>query len=141
MGELSSILVFTGRGGGAYCRTVPTFLRSYCFTFVTDRVRSTKEGYVLTRVCPSIRLSVHIGGGYPGQVQQEGVSHLGYPPPTSDLAGGTPPWVLPPPPFKPGRGVPLPPTSGNTKQMEYLIRRGRYASCVHAGGLSCISLR
>ena len=21
--------------------------------------------------------------------------------------------------------------------MEYLIRRGRYASCVHAGGLSC----
>ena len=25
----------------------------------TDRVRSTREAYVLTRVCPSIHLSVH----------------------------------------------------------------------------------
>ena len=81
--------------------------------------------------------------------------------PTWDLAGrypllgGTPPWV---PPIWPGRGVPpaggtppwvplvrpgwgVPPAGGVPhfgKQMEYLIRRGRYASCVHAGGLSCI---
>ena len=26
---------------------------------------------------------------------------------------------------------------GTGQQMEYLIRRGRYASGVHAGGLSC----
>ena len=42
-----------------------------------DRVRSTREGYVLTRVCPSIILSVHTwwgrgtpggGGGTPPQI-------------------------------------------------------------------------
>ena len=62
-------------------------------TFIfTDRVYR-REGYVLTRVCPSIRLSVHIWevsgqfqiGGYNSQVQLRGtcvwrVPHLGYPP-------------------------------------------------------------
>ena len=33
-------------------------------TIVTDRVRSTREGYVLTRVCPSICLSTG-GEGVP----------------------------------------------------------------------------
>ena len=78
-----------------------------------------------------------------------GVPHLGYP--LSDLAGGcplpedTPPQVTPP--IRPGWGG-TPPSGtpppcqtwlggGYRKQMEYLIRRGRYASCVHAGGLSC----
>ena len=39
-----------------------------------------------------------------------------------------------------GGGTPryLPPGIG--QQMEYLIRCGRYASCVHAGGLSCSEL-
>ena len=32
------------------------------FLFITARVRSTREGNVLTRVCPSINLSVHRGG-------------------------------------------------------------------------------
>ena len=74
----------------------------------TDRVRSTREGNVLTRVCPSICLST-LGVGHPNQVQvgstparssrgggvpqpgpAQGVPHLGYPPP-SDLAGRFPP--------------------------------------------------
>ena len=47
-----------------------------------------------------------------------------------------------------GHGVPWPrmgyppamegSTPGIGQQMEYLIRCGRYASCVHAGGLSCL---
>ena len=49
-----------------------------------------------------------------------GVLHLRYPPPCQTWPGGTP-----------ARGEGTPPL------VEYLIRRGRYASCVHAGGLSC----
>ena len=53
----------------------------------TDRVRSTREGYVLTRVCPSVCQSTPSGGGgYPSQVQLgeggypcRGVPHLRYP--------------------------------------------------------------
>ena len=62
---------------------------------ITDRVRSTREGYVLTRVCPSINLSVHrqvqLGGGLPllgGGYPCWGVPLLGYP--LSDLAMGYP---------------------------------------------------
>ena len=48
--------------------------------FITDRVRSTREGYVLGRVCPSVCLSTP-GGGYPspgpGGVPQPGPG--GYP--------------------------------------------------------------
>ena len=75
-----------------------------CDIIITDRVRSTREDYVLTRVCPSIHPSVCLStpGGYPSQVQTGGypsqvqvggtparcwgVPHLGYP--LSDLAGG-----------------------------------------------------
>ena len=64
----------------------------------TDRVRSTREDYVLTRVCPSIHPSVcpHLGGGYPGQVGRGGVTPArsswveGVP-----LPGGTLPQVPP----------------------------------------------
>ena len=35
------------------------------YVFITARVRSTREGNVLTRVCPSTNLSVHRGGTYP----------------------------------------------------------------------------
>ena len=76
---------------------------------IADCVRSTREGYVLTHVCPFICLS--IWGGGPGQVRWG--------------RGGTRGRVSSPPP----------PPAGH--QMEYLIRRGLYASCVHAGGLSC----
>ena len=142
-----------------------------------------REGYVLTRVCPSVCLSTPGGvpwpgpdgrGGtparssegyplgtphqtWPGVSLLGGVPHLRYPP--SDLAGrvplpggyptsgtphqiwpgGTPTGDTPPqvPHMRPGRG------GGEVHlnwQMEYLIRRGRYASCVHAGGLSCLLL-
>ena len=75
--------------------------------FITARVRSTREGNVLTRVCPSINLSVHGGGG---QSSRGGVrSSRGW-----------------------GRG-----SAKIWQQKELLLRGGRYASCVHAGGLSC----
>ena len=45
-------------------------------------------------------------------------------PARSDVGGVYPRW-----------GTPSPHTG---QQMEYLIRGGRYASCVHAGGLSCV---
>ena len=59
---------------------------------VTDRVRSTREGYVLTHVCPSV--CPHLEGGvpqpgpgggegYPSQVQAGGGTPTG--------GGGTPP--------------------------------------------------
>ena len=34
--------------------------------FITDRVRSTREGYVLTRVCPSIHPSICLSTGVRG---------------------------------------------------------------------------
>ena len=64
---------------------------------ITDRVRSTREGYVLTHVCPSV---------------------------CPDGGGGTP--------ARSDGGI------STGQQMEYLIRRSRYASCVHAGGLFCL---
>ena len=69
------------------------------------------------------------GWGYPGQVQTGG-----YPP--SKAGWGT--WQRVPH-LNPQQGLPPPPGTG--QQMEYLIRRGRYASCVHAGGLSCLKER
>ena len=80
--------------------------------FITDRVRNTREGYVLKRVCPSIHPSVcpHLGGGIPQPgpgrgvplpgpagwgVPQQGVPHLEDPlppPPPSDLSRGVPRW-------------------------------------------------
>ena len=74
----------------------------------TDRVRSTREGYVLTRVCPSVHTGggdpsqVQVGGGYPCQVQPwipplvragGGYPDRGYPTsgtPLLDLAKGVP---------------------------------------------------
>ena len=87
-----------------------------CKLFFTDRVRSTREGYVLTRVCPSVILhSVcpHLGGGggYPSQAQLEGgyssqVQAGGYP---SQVWGGGGGGVSQP---GPDRGVWGYPTSG-----------------------------
>ena len=67
-------------------------LKKWNLIIFTEPVRSTREGYVLTRVCPSIILSVHPwGGGYPSQVHVGRVPH-----PTL----GTPP-------IRPGQGVSL----------------------------------
>ena len=123
---------------------------------ITDRVRSTTVRYCFHRC-----LSVHTSGGYPSQGgthlgyhpplarsgwgPQPGGTHLGYPrgqvrmggyPSQGGTCPGYPPW-----PAQDG-GVPQPvgarlgyPPLPAVQQMEYLIRRGRYASCVHAGGL------
>ena len=85
-------------------------------------------------------------GGTTARSRQGGVPHpaldggggggrLPWPGPNGGGGGGTPssPLVGCPP----ARGYP-PPRA--VQQMEYLIRRGRHASCVHAGGLSCSHL-
>ena len=73
---------------------------------------------------------------------------MGYPPPPSGLDGGTPP---PPPsglnevlplsgldaPHQDLMGHPPPPPRSAYRETEQLCGR-RYASCVHAGGLSCL---
>ena len=102
------------------CHNVPTTgVMGHVLEIITDRVRSTREGYVLTRVCPSVCLSTP-GRGYPGQVQPGGVpqpgpgegttarSRYGGTPMGGTQIGGTPtggtlPWV---PPIRPGRGYP-----------------------------------
>ena len=78
------------------------------------------------------------GGGVPCQVQPGGVPWPGggtlvggYPGRGGTLAGGV----------YPGWGGTLP--GGGTQlgqHREYLLHGGRYASCVHAGGLSCLLL-
>ena len=110
---------------------------------ITARVRSTREGNVLTRVCPSINLSVH-RGGYPypimlcnisqNAMRQRGGTWVRYPP------GGCT-RVRYPPGGVPGSGTP--PRGGTRvgQQKEYSLHGGRYASCVHAGGLSCFIMR
>ena len=63
-------------------------------------------------------------GGYPAR---------GYP------AGGYPGRVHPPAGYPPARAR----MGGGTQlgqQKEYSLHGGRYASCVHAGGLSCLIL-
>ena len=73
-------------------------------------------------------------------------SSLGAPPPSKAGWGyppsrdGVPPCQemgIPPPPSGPAIGYP-PPLG---QQKEYLICRGRYASCLHAGGLSCFEFK
>ena len=80
---------------------------------ITARVRSTREGNVLTRVCPSINLSVH-RGGYPYpimlcNISQNAMRQLGgvpgqVPPPGGGTRGGT---RVRYPPGVPGSGTPL----------------------------------
>ena len=76
----------------------------------------------------------------------------GYPPDQGwgiplDLGWGTPQtWDrVPPGPVPPGQGIPSRPGMGyphppppELGHNEHLLRGGRYASCVHAGGLSCL---
>ena len=70
------------------------------------------------------------GGGYPGRegTLAGGTLARGVPWPGGTLAGGVP-WL---------GGYPA--QWGGTQlgqHREYLLHGGRYASCVHAGGLSC----
>ena len=120
---------------------------------ISDLVRSTTGGYVFTGVClfrwgrgvtpspshitstgPMSLLGVPkwlVAGPFPDPLDQG----WGTPPPSQLKMGGTPWWGYPLP--RPGMGYPPPPRPGIGQQMEYLIHRGRYASCVHAGGFSC----
>ena len=113
------------------------------------------EGWrkVMFSLCPPFRgggtpSQVWVGGGYPISGLGRGVPHPrsrwggGYPIPGSGR-GGTPSQVyvggVPPPDL--GWGIPPdlgPGTPPKPDQhSEHLLRGGRYASCVHAGGLSC----
>ena len=118
--------------------------------FITARVRSTMEGNVLTRVCLSVHRGVPISHnalqhypechgaaeGVPCQVQ------LGGYPARGTLPGGVPCWGVP---CLGGYLIMVPPQPGQDwggtqlgQHREYLLHGGRYASCVHAGGLSCL---
>ena len=91
------------------------YMASRYLPFLPTAYVGRREGYVLTRVCPSIHLSVHTwgGGGIPGQVKAGGThnfffetSHdalqqypefhgMGTPPPTSKVqARGVPKFFL-----------------------------------------------
>ena len=71
-----------------------------------------------------------------------GVPHLGYPCQTwlgGAPAGGYPTLGTPPPSDLAG-GYPCQGGGGTPPRVEYLIRHGRYASCVYAGELSCCNI-
>ena len=78
---------------------------------ITARVRSTREGNVLTSVCPSIHPSVCPRGGYPYpimlcNISQNAMRQWGGPGQVPPLGGyPDPPWGVPGPPW----GVPRPP--------------------------------
>ena len=104
------------------------------------------------RYCFHRYLSVHISGGYPhgGPSFPTGVGGTpilpngrrypiqgqdgGYPIQDQDRGGGTPLSRSGP---RSGRGVGGTPNWNST----YLLRIGRYASCIHAGGLSCFKIK
>ena len=73
--------------------------------------RTPRGGYPVRYPPGGYPAQVPPPGGYPAQVPPRGGTRLRYPPPR----GGT--WV--------------------GQQKEYSLHGGRYASCVHAGGLSC----
>ena len=106
----------------------------YCF----HRCLSVHRG--VPHIYPIISPSYNTPTGplsFPGVPQ----SQLRHPHPRTGW--GTPAWpgpgldgVTPPPPSQDRDGVSLPLLGQHSM---YLLRRGRYASCVHARGLSCRS--
>ena len=136
-------------GGVPLAFTQEDFL--VCDVFITTCVRSKRESTVFTGVClltfqggtpsswwgvpPS---QVQVGEGVPPSSWHGGVPHPAdggrYPLPRSRWGvphpanGGYPPSR-----GSPRQGYPPPPEQHRV----YLLRGGRYASCVHAGGLSC----
>ena len=100
----------------------PTY-QNYCHWLLPPVYVVRREGNVLTRVCPSVCPQ---GGGYPYPIQLCNITQnaMGPWPGGVTLAGeGYPGW-------------------GGTQlgqHREYLLHGGRYASCVHAGGLSCVN--
>ena len=140
---------------------VLTILQTVKPIISTGPVRSTRELNIYTWEC----LSVHyqrgvlqpgprVGGGvYPHPSPLGGTpiwltggtprTELGYPP-KSGLDGVPPPpistgwgYPLPPPPCWQWMVIPPSPYQETEQQTEFLLHGGRYASCFHAGGLSC----
>ena len=88
------------------------------------------------------------GGGYPIPGLDGGTPplhpDLGWVTPHPDLGWGTPPVQtldrVHPPQSRTEWGTPPSPGQKTEQHSEHLLRGGRYASCVHAGGLSCLYL-
>ena len=123
-----------------------------CGKVITARVRSTTRRYCFHR-CLSVN---NCGGGYPVQVWMvggnPGQGWMGGATP-SQVWGGTPAksgWWGVPHPRSGWWGVPPTMTGWGTsphhdwmgyppkQHSEHLLCGGRYASCVHVGGLSCV---
>ena len=130
-------------------------------------VRYTPRGGVPRSGYPPGGSGYPPGGGVPGSGTPpgEGGTQVQVPPPGGVPGSGTPPGrgvprsgyppggtrVRYPPGGVPGSGTPpgvprsgYPPRGGYLtrvgQQKEYSLHGGRYASCVHAGGLSCVLL-
>ena len=115
--------------GGTRGRMPPLTQNFFIFMQFLGKIRQIVGWHPLFRVGapPSGKSWIHhcrgyapldLAGGYPCQ----GCTPPQVPPPLSDLA----------------RGYPC--QGGTPPRVEYWIRRGRYASCVHTGGLSCLKL-
>ena len=97
------------------------------------------QGYPILLTGGDTPLQDHDGGNpvVPFAIQD----WMGHPPPHPGLDGVPPPnprldGVPLPPPFQDWMGYPPSPS----QQSEHLLRGGRRASCVHAGGLSCFCI-
>ena len=132
MGQVGTVLyTVQGRDASGWDRWVQFYM--LCWN-VHDR-ELLPPAYVVRREGNSFTLfgSPHPGGG--GPVSHNALQHF---PECHGAAGG---GTLPGPAGGGGtlaRGVPWP--GGGTQvgqHREYLLHGGRYASCVHAGGLSC----
>ena len=114
-----NILTHLGRNAPQTNKLNKISTHAFELCLFTARVRSTREGNVLTRVCPSINLSVHRGGGYPYPIMLCNISQNamrqrwgGYPDPGYPPGSGTPPGGYPgqvPPGGYPGQ---VPPPGG-----------------------------
>ena len=70
--------------------------------------------------------------GYPNRGTPMGIPRTGGTIMEGSPIGGTPPWIPPPHQTCPGGTL-----MGGSPLSSTWYARGRYASCVHAGGLSC----
>ena len=116
---------------------------------ITARVRSTMGRYCFHR-CLSVRTQGGFTSSPSHNTSTRPMSFLGvYPSDWSQVPSWgypSPRWEYPILRYPPGQGRDTPPSQGwgtyppppgIGQQMEYLICGGQYASCVHAGGLSC----
>ena len=112
-----------GGGGGTPART------GWSWSVLTSNWQSGKRVQSFDKVCAIWRLNVRSLSANGTCTAVDGV-----PPPPSRTG-----WGPPPPPARTGWGNP-PPCKETDEHSEHLLYDGRYASCTHAGGLSCYSL-